>query len=281
MSMLSTIALALLVLITLYAFKLYTQFARNLAAAKRSGIPYVVVPFYQANRLYQLSQILLTPLVRALPSSWTEPWYDLTLEWAWRLRYEPFKRIGAETFLTVSPERNVLFTAEADVITQITSRKTDFPKALEVYESIKLYGNNVVTSEGATWRHHRKITSPPFSERNNHLVWSETLEQCQAMVNSWFDGNTGNKGSKTIYTLADDAMRLSLYVISRAGFGVHLKWPGAEAADAIGHAKNNDESISSSSEIPKGHTLSYTAALGSILHDILWVLIIPPFLLSI
>ena len=279
--MLSTIALALLVSVTLYAFKLYTQFTRNLAAAKRSGIPYVIVPFYQANRFYQFSQIVLVPLVHKLPSSWTEPWFGLTLEWAWRMKYEPFRQLGADTFLTVSPERNILFTAEADVITQITSRKNDFPKALEVYESIKLYGNNLVTSEGEVWRNHRKITSPQFTEKNNHLVWIETLEQCQAMVNSWFDGNTGKKRSKTIYTLADDAMRLSLYVISRAGFGVHLRWPGVEGAPANGHAENYEESIISSSEIPKGHTLSYTDALGSILHDILWVLIIPPFLLSI
>ena len=281
MSVLSTIALVLLVSITLYAFKIYTRFARNLAAAKRSGIPYVIVPFYQANRLYQLSQIVLVPLVRCFPSSWTEPWFGLTLEWAWRMRYEPFRRLGADTFLTVSPERNILFTAEADVISQITNRKNDFPKALEVYESIKLYGNNVVTSEGATWRHHRKITSPPFSEKNNHLVWTESLEQCQAMMNSWFDGNTGKEASKTIYTLADDAMRLSLYVISKAGFGVHLMWPGVEGAHTVGHGEKYEESIKSSSEISATHTLSYTDALGSILHDILWVLIIPPFLLSI
>ena len=278
--MLSTIALALLVLFLLYALKIYTQFARNLAAAKKSGLPYVVVPFYSHNRLYQLSHIVVVPIVRKLPSSWIDLWFDLTLEWGWHMRYEPFKRLGSDTFITVSPERNELFTADADVISQITTRKTDFPKPLEVYGSLRLYGNNVVTSEGQTWRHHRKITSPPFSEKNNHLVWNETLEQCHAMVNSWFDGDTGKKGSKTIYTLADDAMRLSLYVISRAGFGVHLKWPGTEIAHANGHPQNKEDSLASSSEIAQGHTMSYTNALGSILHDITWALVLPRFLLS-
>ncbi len=278
--MLSTIALALLVSSLLYALKIYTQFARNLAAAKKSGLPYVIVPFYQLNRLYQLSQIVVVPIVRKLPSSWIDLWFDLTLEWGWHMRYEPFKRLGSDTFMTVSPERNELFTADADVISQITTRKTDFPKPLEVYESIRLYGNNVVTSEGQTWRHHRKITSPPFSEKNNHLVWNETLEQCHAMVNSWFDGDIGKKGSKTIYTLADDAMRLSLYVISRAGFGVHLKWPGTEGAHANGHPRNKEDNLASSPEIAQGHTMSYTNALGSILHDITLALILPRFLLS-
>lgn len=279
-SMLSTIALALLVSSALYALKIYTQFARNLAAAKKSGLPYVIVPFYQLNRLYQLSQILVVPLVRLLPASWTELWFDLTLEWGWHRKYEPFKRLGTDTFITVSPERNELYTADANVISQITTRKNDFPKPLEVYTSLAIYGNNVVTSEGQLWRHHRKITSPPFSEKNNRLVWTETLEQCQAMVNGWFDGNVGKTGSKTIYTLADDAMRLSLYVISRAGFGVHLQWPGTEGAHANGHIKNEGESRASSTEIAHGHTMSYTVALGTLLHNIIWILVLPPFLLS-
>lgn len=278
--MLLTIALALLLSFAIYALKIYTKFSRNLAAAKKSGIPYVIIPFYQVNRLYQLSQIFLIPIVRKLPASWTEPWFDLTLDWAWDRRYEPFKRFGTDTFITVSPERNELYTADADVISQITTRRNDFPKALEVYESINLYGNNVVTSEGQLWRHHRKITSPPFSEKNNHLVWTETLEQCQAMVNAWFDGNIGKTGSKTIYTLADDAMRLSLYVISSAGFGVRLQWPGTEGAHANGHVKDEEDGSASSSEIAQGHTMSYTDALGTLLHNILWVLILPPFLLS-
>lgn len=280
-SMFSTIAVALLVLFALYGWKIYTQFARNLAAAKDSGIPYVIVPIYQLNRLWQISQIFVGPFVRKLPSSWTEPWFDLTLiEWTWDRRYEPFKRLGTDTFLTVSPERNELYTADADVISQITTRRIDFPKPLEVYESIKIYGNNVVTSEGQVWRHHRKITSPPFSEKNNYLVWTETLEQCQAMVNSWFDGNTGKTGSKTIYTLADDAMRLSLYVISRAVFGVHLQWPQTEGAHGNGHVKNVEESIAISSGTAQGHAMSYTDALGTLLHNIIWVLLVPRFLLS-
>lgn len=192
------------------------------------------------------------------------------------MKYEPFKRLGTDTFLTVSPERNVLYTADADVISQITTRKNDFPKALEVYESIKIYGNNVITSEGQAWRHHRKITSPPFSEKNNHLVWTETLEQCQAMSIGWFDGDTGKTGSKTIYTLAEDTMRLSLYVISRAGFGVHLQWPGSEGAHAHEHAKNKEDS----SAFAQGHTMSYTDAMASLLHHLIWILILPSFLLS-
>jgi len=270
--MASIITLSALSLILLYALKIGRHFVRNLAAAKASGITYTIVPFFVVNRLYQFSCIILIPFMRSLPVKWIDPWFDLTLDWGWARRYEPFKTFGSDTFITVSPERNVLYTADPDVINQITTRRNDFPKALEVYESLKIYGNNVVTSEGQLWRHHRKIVSPPFTEKNNHLVWNETLDQTRAMVSSWLDGGP------TIYTVADDAMRLSLHVISRAGFGVHLQWPGQEKAHENGHAEG--ENGTSSAAIPEGHEMSYTDALGSILHNILTLLITPRFLLS-
>ena len=176
--------------------------------------------------------------------------------------------MGVDTFLTISPERIVLNTAEASVISQITNRRNDFPKALEVYDSLKIYGENVVVVEGQRWRHHRKIVSPPFSEKNNGLVWQETLDQIRAMVGSWFDGPEKAE-SRTLTTIADDAMRLSLHIISRAGFGVPLEWP-----------KRGEEGGKSGEKLENGHTMTYTDALGSLLHHILWLLAVPKGLLS-
>lgn len=276
--MAATILIAVLACVALYALKLYRQFPVNLAAAKASGITYIIVPFFLVNRLYQIASIVLVPILRALPTSWTDIWLDMTLEWGHTRRYEPFKRLGADTFLTVSPERIVLNTAEASVISQITTRRNDFPKALEVYESLKIYGDNVVALEGQSWRHHRKITSPPFTEKNNHLVWAESIDQAQAMINGWFEGN--KERTKTITTVADDAMRLSLHIISRAGFGVRLEWPGSEGDKTEKTRNDGGKTIEKSSGIVEGHKMSYTDALGSLLHNMLWVLVTPPFLLS-
>ena len=202
----------------------------------------------------------------------------MTLEWAWSHRYEPFQRIGSDTFIAVSPERNVLYTADADVIAQITTRRNDFPKALEVYESIKLFGDNVIATEGQTWRHHRKITSPPFSEKNNHLVWTETLDQCQAMLEGWLDGN--REASKTIYTIADDFLRLSLHVISKAGFGVRLQWPGSQGKPTSGTSKKEDREVTSGFDMADKHKMSYVDALVTLVHNVILLIATPRFLLS-
>lgn len=270
--MLPTILLTAAAAIAIYtlfvAFTTYRNLMRHIAEAKASGIHYDVVPFFLVNRFYQIACIFILPILRSLPESWTESWLDLTLEWGWKRRYEPFATRGVDTFLTVSPERIVLNTAEASVITQMTNRRNDFPKALEVYDSLKIYGENVVVVEGQRWRHHRKIVAPPFSEKNNGLVWQETLDQTRNMVARWFD-SPGKSESKTLTNIADDAMRLSLHVISRAGFGVPLKWP-----------EQGEEGSHVAEKLENGHTMTYTDALGSLLHNILWLLALPRGLLS-
>jgi cytochrome P450 len=53
--------------------------------------------------------------------------------------------------------------------------------------SLNIYGRNVVTTEGGDWRHHRKITSRPFSEKNNLLVHNESIRQANQMMKTWED----------------------------------------------------------------------------------------------
>lgn len=152
-------------------------------------------------------------------------------------------------------------TADPDAISQITTRRNDFPKPIEIYRSLDLYGKNVVSTEGQVWRHHRKITSPPFTEKNNHMVWQESLHQAQSMMAGWISPTETSSGP--IANVASESMRLALYVISRAGFGVKLKWPHEEKTEPI----------------PSGHTLSYKQALQTLLHSILTVILIPKWIL--
>ncbi|KAL2352110.1 cytochrome P450 monooxygenase-like protein [Cryomyces antarcticus] len=266
----SLIVLALCMLVAAYFVNYYRCFASNLAAAKQSGIPYVVSPIYTFNRFWLITHRLWLPLLHRLPSAWTSSWVGyLTPEWPWRRLHEPFETVGSDTFILVSPGHNTLFVADAEAITQFTTRRNDFPKPIEMYTSVDIYGKNVVSSEGSNWRHHRKITSPPFTEKNNHVVWMESLHQAQAMLTAWV-GKDGNE-NRTIADVGADTMRLSLHVISRAGFGVRLLWPHEEAAG---------EANSSIAELQKGHAMPYKDALSLLLDNILWVFLMPRWMLA-
>ena len=207
-------------------------------------------------------------------------WLDFVLpEFSWDQRHEIFQRVGSDTFLTCSPGGLAFWTADPAVISQITTRRNDFPKPTKMYTSLDIYGKNVVSTEGAEWRHHRKSTSPPFTEKNNHVVWAETLDQTQAMLESWV-GQDG-KGNKTVDRIMDDTMRLSLHVISRAGFGRKIEWPSAEA-NAMEHAAYNDPSKikNEADDIDPGHKMSYTYSLHCLLDNILLQFIMPRWVLS-
>ena len=180
----------------------------------------------------------------------------------WDKGYDCFKDIGSDAFILVAPGNNTLLVADAEVNTQMTTRRNDFPKPTEMYKSIDLFGKNVVSTEGAYWRHHRKITSPPFTEKNNHLVWVESLHQAQSMMAGWVDKDSKTDSGR-LKDVAAQAMRLSLHVISRAGFGVRLEWPHEER----------------SVQIPEGHTLSYKVALERLLENIIVVMLTPKWIL--
>jgi len=155
-----------------------------------------------------------------------------------------------------------MWVADAEAVNQITTRRNDFPKPTELYGSVDLFGKNVVSTEGSVWRHHRKISSPPFTEKNNLLVFKESIRQAQSMISSWV--TTTDQSSKTLPHIAEDTMRLSLHVISRAGFGQTLKWPHEEAGEVV---------------LPKGHILSYKDALESLLQNIIQIMLMPKVIL--
>jgi len=195
-------------------------------------------------------------------------------EWAYLLCHKPFEDIGSDIFLTVSPGRIQLWVADADVINQITTRRNDFPKPLKLYKRLDLYGKNVVSTEGSTWRQHRKITAPSFSEKNNELVFTESLHHAQALLKLW-TGVNGDE-SRTVSNPAADTMRFALYVISRAGFGVRVLWPHEEREqDATGR-----NGLFMGSKPPPGHKMSYREALNSLLENIVWTQVFPKWFLG-
>ena len=268
-----------LIIYALVSFILYKTISlalglrRNLAKAKASGIAYVIVPVYFLKNWWLASHRLYLPLFAKLPDSWTR-WVDFTLpDWSFEYGHQLFKSVGHDTFLTVAPDGITMYTCEPAVISQITTRRNDFPKPTQIYKVLDIYGKNVVTTEGQMWRQHRKATSPPFTEANNHLVWAETIDQAQKMVNSWV--------GKTVDRVMDDTMRLSLHVISRAGFGRRLDWPQEGDAETIDQTYDDPSKIRNKQlEADDGHTMSYTYAIHCLLDNILFQFLLPRWMLE-
>jgi hypothetical protein len=194
-------------------------------------------------------------------------------EWSYTLGHKPYEKIGGDVFLVVSPTIIHCFVADAEAVTQITTRRNDFPKPLEMYKALDIYGKNLVSTEGAEWRMHRKLTAPSFGEKNNEMVFNETLHHAKSLVGLWV-GPDG-RGNQTVIEPSLGAMHFALYVISSAGFDVRVLWPHEEGMP-VAESKTKGTSMFLGSEVPSGHEMNYREALSELLHNIMITLIIPP-----
>jgi cytochrome P450 len=108
--------------------------------------------------------------------------------------------------------------------------------------------------------------------------WQETIDQGQKMLQSWVKDE---EEGKSIERVMDDTMRLSLHVISRAGFGRRLEWPTKDAKEKIDQEYNDPSKIRNEEEgIDEGHTMSYTYAIHCLLDNILAQFLLPRWMIS-
>ncbi|KOS20350.1 Cytochrome P450 97B2 [Escovopsis weberi] len=145
----STIALVAGGLVVWKLFSLWSSWQRNIAEAKKTGLPYVLSPDY---------------------------FFETRCEW--------FDKWG-DTTVIVSPQSLDVFTQNAEVIRQVSKRAEHFPKMKSMYDVLLQFGNNVVALEGPLWRVHRKATSASFNEKNTAFAFHESVHQARGMVRQW------------------------------------------------------------------------------------------------
>ncbi|KAL0959590.1 hypothetical protein HGRIS_011299 [Hohenbuehelia grisea] len=148
--------------------------------------------------------------------------------------------------------------ADADAIKVVTTERLIFQKDVEAYETLNIYGPNMVGTEGSDWKRHRGVAKPAFNEANNAYVWTETIR----IVNQWFDQIDSNAKEETtggaLVNLVTDLTQITLLVISSAGFG-----------------RKTSLSEDSKTEPPPGHTVAFRPAVLSAI-DHLFVKILTP-----
>ncbi|KAF2625144.1 cytochrome P450 monooxygenase-like protein [Macroventuria anomochaeta] len=280
--MLFTLVFGALAATALYkGFALYRNWQSNIVLAKSSGLPVVVIPWNVFSIFWLATFYIWIPVLEViLPASWRGIWFDLLdPEWGYRKGHAPFEKIGGDVFIIASATRLTAFVADAEAVTQITTRRNDFPKPLEIYGALDIYGKNLVSTEGSDWRMHRKLTAPSFGEKNNELVFKESLHHARSLLGLW-TGPDG-QGNETVQDPAVATMSFALFVISSAGFDVRVKWLHEEKSRASSLENDEPKSILVGSEKSADHKMTYREAISELLHNIMWTQIIPPKYLSL
>ncbi|KAK5987447.1 Cytochrome P450 monooxygenase ORF6-like protein [Cladobotryum mycophilum] len=270
----SLILLAIGAYVIYKAFSLYTSLQHNIKEAKRSGLPYIVAPFHPFWRPWLITHKLWIPLIKRLPKSWWEDWMvPASPNFMFENRHDWFAKVGP-AILVVSPRLVMMFTDNAEAIRHITLKREQFPKWTETYGVLKQFGENVLTTEGAIWRMHRKVTSSTFNEKNAALVFHEAIHQTQGMLGLWTGPQGPGKGP--LLTLERDTMRLALNIIGYVGFGMRLLWPGQKLPPGTDPKLGKYGSL----EPSEGHKMSFADTMEVLLENILILLLTPKWLLK-
>ncbi|KAL8888647.1 MAG: hypothetical protein Q9215_003956 [Flavoplaca cf. flavocitrina] len=187
--------------------------------------------------------------------------------WSYRESFSLFAKYG-DTFLVATPSGCYMANASPTVIHQVATRRTEWVKPIEHYSVVEHFGPNVVTTEGSTWRDHRRVSNASFNERSNAVVWKESIHQATQMAKAWGRRPGNSKELMWIGDVYPDAATTSLHIISRSGFGVKLLWPGEEQVD--GELEDGYEKFSSHQAMGK-HTMTFEESLHTMLRDFVWM----------
>ncbi|KAI0030495.1 cytochrome P450 [Vararia minispora EC-137] len=174
-------------------------------------------------------------------------------------RETAYEKAGWDAFPLISFYPTMIVTvsvADPAAIKEITTHRARFPKPLEMYGPIKIFGTNVVTTEGSEWRKHRKIAAPAFSEKNYRMVWGETARIMRDLLESEWQHAPEIKVDAIDLTIP-----LTLYIIASAGFGHRISWA---------EEKN----------VPAGHTMTFKESIHIVSTRVFHKLITPRWMLG-
>ncbi|EJD41255.1 cytochrome P450 [Auricularia subglabra TFB-10046 SS5] len=135
-----------------------------------------------------------------------------------------------------------------------------FVKNTNMYKIISFFGENIVGTEGDTWVRHRSIARKSFGERNNALLWTETVRILDDWFSPWDAPIAG--GGRTVTNITEDLRDLTLFVIASAGFGLQF-------------------SRTTMGESRAGYTMPFGEALFTAIDTMLTRVIAPRFLYAL
>ncbi|KAI5452820.1 hypothetical protein NCC49_000565 [Naganishia albida] len=182
--------------------------------------------------------------------------------WQWRKKRELYQNLGTSILSTVSfiDSRTTYSVSSPEACRILNSDRRKFQKPVQLYNILKVFGSNVVVTEGEEWRRHRKIVAAGFSEKVFELVWNTSSWITFELFKSegWAALSPGE--GMNVLNIPDITLRVTLAVLSTASFGAPLSWK-QDPKESRG----------------VGHEMSFVEAISEVSENIFWLLAMPKF----
>lgn len=235
MALLSAAATALFSLIIAWTIYSALCLLRNYSSARKLGLPIRVLPISHGNPFWMIVDSKVTSFFRRLPFGDNNFTRYNWRGWEVRDRHRSHLEMG-DAYVQVTPGRNWLYLCNSESLLEVFRRRSDFPRPLELYELLNIFGSNLSTVDGQQWKKQRKITASCFNDSNGEVVWAESLDLARDMLKFW-------SSKDAVSSTADDVRTLSLHVLSKAGFGKSFKFQSQDDHETANPALNYKESL--------------------------------------
>ena len=114
----------------------------------------------------------------------------------WKEALPLFQQFNSPYFFFVTQKLTMMNVNDPFLFQEICVRKQEFfPKAIKLYDVLRIFGDNIVTTDGEVWKRHRRCASAAFSETNNQLVHETAISTLKSMFASWSLKEKDSKGS--------------------------------------------------------------------------------------
>jgi hypothetical protein len=133
--MATTLEYSIALLILLPVLRKLVNLAKYINQAKRTGLPYVIVPILESELLAKLSTPILRKIYRdrlTRNEGWPRWCRFSTMDWAWEDKRRAHEENG-DVFLVVSPKGIICYTADAHMCWDVLQRRHEFTKPKERY----------------------------------------------------------------------------------------------------------------------------------------------------
>ena len=149
---------------------------RNYFKVRSIGLPIIINPIRILDPIWMLTHKRLLPLIKSLPFGLGE-WIVYSGFVSVFTNRSKLHQKNGPGYLLVTPKEICFFVDDPELVEEILNKRKDFIKPDETNDALNVFGTNVLTHNGEDWARHRRITTPPFNERNSNNVWKESLSQ--------------------------------------------------------------------------------------------------------
>ncbi|CZT21923.1 uncharacterized protein RCC_07790 [Ramularia collo-cygni] len=222
LSMFTVIAALIVIYFSSYGYALL----RNYFNARKSGLPYVFVPWDQDGYFWMAASVPLQPFMQRFLPEWIYTRLSLTIYGhEIREKVTPYVKYATpqgnkDTFVLLTTGRYEVSTRDPEIAIDILKRPRDFLTHELTALFMNRFGPNVLTTDRDTWSRHRKIVASTVNEKISKVVFQESLKQTDGLIDEVMNG----KSKCETNGMFDMMKKIAINVLSGASMGASVEW---------------------------------------------------------